>query len=126
MKFLLDENFPKAAQLMLTAAGHEVFDFRGTAEEGISDAAVFTKAQHLGATLLTTDRDFFHTVPHLFPSHAGVVVVALRQPSRAAILDRLASLLSQVPAGSFANRAFQLRDQTWLAYPPLDGSADAE
>ena len=104
---------------LLLAAGHEVFDFRGTPEEGMADAAVFGRAQALGAVLLTTDRDFFHTIPQLFERHCGVIVVALRQPNRAAILSRLEWLLAHVPETAFANRAIQLRDKTWLAYPPL-------
>lgn len=119
MKFLLDENFPKAAVDSLTSSGHEAIDFRGTAEEGMDDSEVFQKARRLGAILLTTDRDFFHTIPLLYPEHPGIVVVALRQPNRAGIISRLEWLLEHVPESSFQNRAFQLRDKTWLAFPPL-------
>jgi predicted nuclease of predicted toxin-antitoxin system len=119
MRFLLDENFPKAAGSFLQNAGHESFDFRGSGEEGMEDSAVFEKAQALRAVLLTTDRDFFHTIPHLFETHAGVIVVALRQPNRVAILSRLEWVLSNVEESAFANRAFQLRDKTWLVYPSL-------
>ena len=119
MNFLLDENFPKAAASVLLDAGHCVFDVRGTIEEGMDDPSLFAKAQHLNAVLLTTDRDFFHTIPHLFDSHAGVVVIALRQPNRAAILTRLEWLLSHVHSGDFASRVFQLRDKSFIAYPSL-------
>lgn len=101
--------------------GHEVFDFRGTSEESLDDAAVFEKAQSLQATLLTTDRDFFHTIPHLFESHHGVVVIALRQPSRAAIISRMEWLLAHLSEIHFSNRVFQLRDKTWISYPPVPG-----
>lgn len=119
MKFLLDENFPKAAVAFLESAGHEVFDFRGSGDEGIDDSEVFQKAQNLSAILLTTDRDFFHTIPHLFESHFGVVVIALRQPNRSAILSRLEWITSHVSEQQFHNRVFQLRDGTWLAYPSI-------
>lgn len=119
MRFLLDENFPKAAIGLLESSGHEAFDLRGTNEEGIDDASLFAKAQGLNAVLLTTDRDFFHTIPHLFASHAGVVVIALKQPNRATILSRLEWILSRVNEGAFADRVFQLRDKTWLVYPSL-------
>jgi hypothetical protein len=66
-----------------------------------------------------TDRDFFHTIPDLFESHCGVVVIVLRQPNRTAILSRLEWILSQVTEAQFNNRVFQLRDSTWLAYPPI-------
>ena len=95
MRFLLDKNFPKAAAGLLHNAGHEVFDLRGTSNEGIDDGIVFQKAQEYGATLLTTDRDFFHTIPHLHESH--------------------------IAGKDIANRVFQLRDKTWLAYPSIGG-----
>jgi hypothetical protein len=69
--------------------------------------------------LLTTDRDFFHTIPHLFNSHPDVVVVALRQRNRDAVLSRLKSLLGKVSETSLKNASFQLRDGTWLCFPPL-------
>lgn len=69
--------------------------------------------------LLTTDRDFVHTIPHLFDGHCGVIVIALRQPNRSSILARLEWILSHVGNHQFNNRVFQLRDSTWLAYPPI-------
>lgn len=36
MKFFLDENFPKSAKDFLATRGHEVFDIRGTADEGLT------------------------------------------------------------------------------------------
>jgi predicted nuclease of predicted toxin-antitoxin system len=119
MKFLLDENFPKAAIAFLEAAGHQVFDFRGTGDEGIEDSEVFRKARDHAAILLTTDRDFFHAIPHRFDSHCGVIVIALRQPNRSAILERLEWILSHVEDHQFDNRVFQLRDRAWLVYPPI-------
>lgn len=119
MRFLLDENFPKAAIGFLESKGHEAFDVRGTAKEGIPDSELFRLAQSLEAVILTTDRDFFHTLPHLHENHRGIVVVALRQPNRAAILSRLEWLLSHVAPGDFNARAFQLRDSTWVVVPPL-------
>ena len=119
MKFLLDENFPNASIALLESAGHQVFDFRGTGDRGIEDSEVFRKAQNHAAILLTTDRDFFHTVPHQFDAHSGVIVIALRQPNRSAILTRLEWVLSHVENHQFKDRVFQLRDRTWLVYPPI-------
>jgi predicted nuclease of predicted toxin-antitoxin system len=120
MKFFLDENFPKAAASVLEGLGHEVFDLRGTGREGSPDAEIFTDAQLQGAVFLTTDRDFFHTIPHLHAEHHGVVVIALRQPNRAAILEKLCWLLNRLRPTDFANRTIQLRDRSWIAIPPLE------
>ena len=61
------------------------------------DETVFRKAKDFGAVLLTTDRDFFHTIPHLHDTHCGVIVIALRQPNRAAILSRLEWRFRKLP-----------------------------
>ena len=81
MKFLLDENFPLAAASFIESCGHEAILFGDVCDFGDDDEKVFSAAQRLGATILTSDRDFYHTMPLLHPEHAGIVVVALRQPS---------------------------------------------
>ena len=122
MKFLLDENFPKAAAEILGKLGHETIDPRGTELEGSDDSVLVEEAPRLNAVILTTDRDFFHTVRHQYPDHAGVVVIALKKPNRAAILERLDWILSHISEGEFPRRAFQLRDRKWVAIPPLPDS----
>jgi predicted nuclease of predicted toxin-antitoxin system len=112
MKFLLDENFPKTAKSYLEHLGHHVFDFRGTAEEGADDFRLFDLAQEHEAVMLTTDRDYFHTVPLLYESHHGVVVIALRQPNRAAIMQKLEWLFTQQKLFPLNNKVLQLRDET--------------
>ena len=47
MKFLVDENIPKASSLLLREFKHEVIDVRGTDEEGLSDSDIFQLAQNL-------------------------------------------------------------------------------
>jgi len=120
MKFFLDENFPKASAVVLGELGHELLDLRGTEFEGATDEFIFQLAQNENAIFLTTDRDFFHTIPHLYQQHAGVVVIALRQPNRTRILDRLQWFLAHFGENDFKNRVFQLRDTAWMAYPSLD------
>ena len=119
MNFLLDENFPKAATELLEKLGHDTFDPRGTALEGSEDSVLVEEARRRDAVILTTDRDFFHTLRHQYPDHAGLVVIALRKPNRAAILQRLEWLLDNVNPDDFEGRAFQLRDQKWVALPAL-------
>lgn len=122
MRFFLDENFPKSATERLEALGHEVFDLRGISREGCNDQDIFAEAQDRNAIFLTTDRDFFHTIPHLFDHHAGVVVIALRQPNREGILAKLDWILNKLSPSDFLNRTIQLRDHTWIAVPPLDSN----
>jgi predicted nuclease of predicted toxin-antitoxin system len=119
MKFFLDENFPKTATVSLGNMGHQVFDLRGTAEEGAADDRIFAAAQNLGAVFLTTDRDFFHTIPHLHETHCGIIVIALKKPNRAAIMEKLFWILNRLKPEDFTNRAIQLRDRAWIAKPPI-------
>ena len=121
MKFLLDENFPKAAITMLEERGHEWFDPRDTDLKGSDDRVLVEEALRTDAVILTTDRDYYHTLRHEFPEHRGLVVFALKQPNRAAILDRLEWFLDNIAPASLPGRAFQLRDRTWVSQPPIEG-----
>jgi predicted nuclease of predicted toxin-antitoxin system len=120
MRFFLDENFPKTARALLSKEGHESVDIRGTDKEGSNDHDLFRMAQDSNAVFLTTDKDFFHTIPHLCPTHRGVVVVALHQPNRESILARLSWLLAHLTAEQIEGRVFLLRDASYVVYPPLD------
>ena len=114
MTFFLDENFPRSAAALLLRHGHEVVDSRDVCDSGTGDDVLFSKAQDLEAVFLTTDRDFFHTVPHQWKVHAGVIVIALRQPSRSAILSRLEWFLQSTQPESICGRVYQLRDTTYV------------
>jgi predicted nuclease of predicted toxin-antitoxin system len=113
MIFLLDENFPKSAEKLLYELGHQVIDIRGTELQGIDDFRLFELAQENGAILLTTDRDFYHTVPLRYSDHSGVIVIALKQPSREAILSKLRWIISQDFMGSIHNTIYLLRDKAY-------------
>ena len=109
MKILLDENFPKSAAEVITAAGHEVVSFADVCEFGVDDETVFGRAQEMGAVILTSDRDFYHTMPLIHPEHRGIIVVALRQPNRKAILMRLQWFFENFDF-PLENKVFILRD----------------
>ena len=109
MKFLLDENFPRSSADVIESCGHEAIRFDEACDSGDDDETVFSAAQRLGATILTSDRDFYHTVPLIHPTHAGIVVVALRQPNRTAIHSRLKWFMENIEE-PLANRVFVLRD----------------
>ncbi len=119
MTFLLDENFPKSARGILEEGGHEVVDFRTEGREGAPDTEVIALAIHRSAVVLTTDRDFFHTLGRQHPEHRGIVVIALKKPTRSKILARLTWFLHHVPGESVHGRTFQFRDQSWQVYPAI-------
>ena len=119
MRFLLDENFSRSVAAILLERGRGTVDLRSVGLLGASDAGVAEKAIEAGAVILTTDRDFFHTFPNIYAEHSGVVVIALRQPSRDRITQRLEWFLDNVREEHWKNRVFQLRDTTWLTRPPI-------
>lgn len=120
MRFFLDENFPKTAKPILQSYGHEVIDIRGTEHEGSDDVDIFTLVQEARAVFLTTDADFYHTIPHLFTKHDGIVVITLHQPNRQNILNRLVWFLENFTESSISGHVFRLRDRTYRVYPALD------
>ena len=113
MNFFLDENFPVTASKLLDEFGHRCFRILDFEPQGGDDKTVFERAQAFEAVLLSTDKDFFHTVPFLFARHAGVVVVALKQPNRQAIIDRLRWFLVNMPS-DMSNKVYMLRDKTYV------------
>ena len=62
MKFLLDENFPYSSADFIESCGHIALRFNEVCGYGSDDETVFAAAQRLGATILTSDRDFYHTI----------------------------------------------------------------
>lgn len=123
MRFFLDENFPKTVSKLLIENGHYVFDIRGTSDEGAEDVDIFQMAQEKKAIFLTTDKDYFHTVPHLYESHCGVIVITLHQPNRRNISDKLKWALNHIDLLTFKDRVLLLRDATYvignLPEPPI-------
>ena len=113
MNFLLDENFPRSIIPFLHEQGHEVFSIVDMGLASSPDETVFECAQQRHAVLLTTDKDFFHTIPFNYPAHSGVVVISLRQPNRQAILSRLQWFLLQCPR-SMENKVYMLRDRNYV------------
>lgn len=112
----LDENFPKSAEELLTDLGHTVIDVRGTKLQGTDDDGLFDLAQRKNAVLLTTDRDFYHTVPLKYSNHFGVVVIALKQPNREAILRRLRWFISADLLTTVENTVYLLRDKSYRVH----------
>jgi len=119
MTFFLDENFPRSSVKLLREFGQDVIDARDVLPAGSEDSLVLETARASEAVLLTTDRDFFHTLSLEDTEHTGIVVIALRQPNRARILSRLRWFLEFVSEDQIAGYAYQLRDTTYIVRPPV-------
>jgi predicted nuclease of predicted toxin-antitoxin system len=93
MRFFLDENFPRPAITSLESAGHSASHALQSFPPGAEDTKLFADAQEQKAIFVTTDKDFFHTIPLEFERHSGAIVITLRRPNRADLLRRLADAL---------------------------------
>jgi predicted nuclease of predicted toxin-antitoxin system len=107
MKFFLDENFSRPALTQLQSAGHTAVHALEIFPPGTSDDQLFAHAQRAAAIFITTDKDFFHTVPLAFARHHGAIVITLRRPNRDELLRRLADALT-----ALGER--KLDDSVWL------------
>jgi predicted nuclease of predicted toxin-antitoxin system len=107
MTFFLDENFPRPALADLHAAGHKASHTLDFFPPGTNDDKLFAHAQQQNAIFITTDKDFYHTVPLAFARHQGAIVITLRKPNRADLLHRLNEVLALL-----GNKG--LPDTVWL------------
>jgi predicted nuclease of predicted toxin-antitoxin system len=107
MTFFLDENFPRPALAQLQSARHQASHALDKFPPGTPDDRHIAHAQELGAIFVTTDKDFFHTIPLAFGEHEGAIVITLHKPNRADLLRRLSDALALLGARG-------LNDTVWL------------
>ncbi|MGA2748239.1 MAG: DUF5615 family PIN-like protein [Verrucomicrobiota bacterium] len=107
MRFFLDENFPRPAITFLESAGHSASHALHCFPPGSEDTRLFAYAQEQKAIFVTTDKDFYHTIPLAFERHSGAIVITLRRPNRADLLRRLADALALLGERD-------LHDTVWL------------
>ena len=116
MNFFLDENFPKAATKFLEDNNHTVFDIRSTEFEGADDSDIFRMAQEKHAIFITTDRDFYHTIPFQFNEHFGIAIFTLRHPNRDKILNKLKYFLNNFDINDFRLKVVLFKDNHYSMY----------
>jgi predicted nuclease of predicted toxin-antitoxin system len=76
-KFLIDEDMPRSAAVVLRDAGHTAEDVRDVGLRGHGDQEIFDYAQARGAILITGDKGFSNTLRFPPGTHAGIIVVRL-------------------------------------------------
>jgi len=93
MRFLADENFPRAAATALRAAGSDVA-WVGIAAPGSSDSEILAWAAREDRIPLTFDKDFGELAKaSALPPACGVILLRLAMPTPAKIGDLLADLI---------------------------------
>lgn len=89
MKIKLDENLPRALAAQLAKLGHDVDTVPQEGIAGADDATVWRAAQADSRFLITQDLDFSDIHQFAPGTHAGILLVRLRQPGRLALLRRV-------------------------------------
>lgn len=94
MRFLANENFPRAAIEALRQAGHDVAWVR-TDAAGASDEAVLVRARNEDRVLVTFDKDFGELVlKRGIRASPGIVLFRTRLDSPAELARRVTSVLA--------------------------------
>lgn len=100
MRFLVDENMPRALTAELRVLGFTVDDVRTIGIQGLPDTKVFEAASALDAIIITRDRGF--TFERFWPEDftAGIIFVNLPDSAPAKlIIEKICLLLAQrIPA----------------------------
>ncbi len=115
MRFHFDENFPVLAAEKLRSEGHEVLRAIDLHPAGTADRALFEDAQRREAIFVTTDKDFFHTVPFFFSTRsAAVVAITLARANSANLLARLEALVGSIELDRDPNAVFLVTENRIL------------
>lgn len=107
MNVCIDENIPRMTLDALRAAGHDVLDIRGTPDEGMEDAALWSLAQSQKRLLVSTDKGF---ALRRHEAHFGILLILLRQPNRRKIHQRVLTALEETPQADWPGLLVVMRD----------------
>lgn len=107
MKICVDENIPKITVRELQSLGHDVLDFRGTVDQGMTDELLWARVQAEQRLLITTDKGF---VQYREEPHWGILVVRLRQPNEQKIHQRVMKAMSQFSEPEWPGLLIVMRD----------------
>jgi len=107
VKIFVDENIPLMTVRALREIGHDVLDIRGTADEGMTDDALWEMIQPERRLLITTDKGF---TQHRDELHHGILIVRLRQPTRRKIHQRVIQAMTHFAAEEWPGLLVVMRD----------------
>jgi len=99
LKFFLDNCVPNSVIQALRGAGHEVFILKEHIPLVSDDAVVITKAQELGAILVSLNSDFADITTYPPSQYKGIIALQVRNhpDSIITIVQRLINYLSAHP-----------------------------
>lgn len=103
MKIKLDENLPASLVPILQRHGHDVHTVPEEQLSGRPDAKIWQTVSAEGRFLITQDLDFSDTRQFAPGTHAGLLLVRLREPGAHALLEAINAVASEIAdwAGCF-------------------------
>lgn len=111
MKIKLDEHIPVRLAAELTGMGHDVDTVAAEGLKGKSDGDVWSAAKREDRFLITQDLDFSDVRQFKPGTHAGLLLVRLREPGANALLSRIRAVAQQEGLDSFARCFVVLSDR---------------
>jgi predicted nuclease of predicted toxin-antitoxin system len=92
---------------VLREEGHDVFDIRGTPDEGMEDDTLWQMIQREERLFITTDKGF---TQFRNESHHGILIIRLRQPNRKKIHQRVMHAINQFKEKDWSGLLVVMRD----------------
>ncbi len=96
MKIKLDENLPARLVGILAAHGHDVHTVPDENLAGRPDADIWRAASEEGRFLITQDLDFSDTRRFAPGTHAGLLLLRLREPGAQALSNALTAIAGDI------------------------------
>jgi len=111
MKVKLDENIPVRLAGELAIFGHEVDTVASEGLKGRPDGDVWSAARREERFLITQDLDFSDVRQFKPGTHAGLLLIRLREPGANALVSRIRAVAQQEGLKSFARCFVVLTDR---------------
>lgn len=92
MRIKLDENLPARLVPLLGALGHDVDTVPEEQLQGRDDPTIWRASQQAKRFLVTQDLDFSDIRQFKPGTHHGILLLRMRNPSRAALIARLLAI----------------------------------
>ena len=111
MKVKLDEHIPVRLVTELANLGHDVDTVASEGLQGRPDSDVWSAAKRDDRFLITQDLDFSDVSQFKPGTHAGLLLVRMREPGANALLSRIRAVAQQEGLDSFARCFVVLSDR---------------
>ncbi len=125
MKIKLDENLPVDLAFTLAEHGHQVETVPQEGLEGSDDATIWDAVQREGRFLMTQDLDFSDLRSFRPHSHAGIMILRLRDPSRRTLIERMQTVCETVDLESLSGCNVVVTDHKMRVRGLPDNGLDA-